>query len=66
MALIGLLAFKALKHWVAATTRNDRSNKRAGLASGRNPGATSVSGNLSDLLKGGLGGSSEEARPEAC
>jgi uncharacterized protein YidB (DUF937 family) len=54
MALIGLLAFKALKHLGG----NQTTGQTTGPASlpGGNPEATPGSGNLSDLLKGGLGG----------
>jgi uncharacterized protein YidB (DUF937 family) len=57
MALIGLLAFKALKH-LGGSQQPGTTGQTSGPASlpGGNPGATSVSGNLSDLLKGGLGG----------
>jgi uncharacterized protein YidB (DUF937 family) len=51
MALIGLLAFKALKHLGG----NQTTGQTTGPASlpGGNPEATPGSGNLSDLLKGG-------------
>jgi uncharacterized protein YidB (DUF937 family) len=57
MALIGLLAFKALKH-LGGSQQQGTTGQTTGSASlpGGNPGATPGSGNLSDLLKGGLGG----------
>ncbi len=60
-AMIGLLAYKALKH-VGGNQQQGQpqgpAGRTAGPASlpGGNPGARPGSGNLSDLLKGGLGG----------
>jgi uncharacterized protein YidB (DUF937 family) len=52
MALIGLLAFKAIKH--LGGSQQQGTTGQGSLPSG-NPGATPGGGNLSDLLKGGLG-----------
>ena len=57
MALIGLLAYKALKHFGGGQQQGTaaRTGASVSLPEG-NPGASPSSGNLSDLLKGGLGG----------
>jgi uncharacterized protein YidB (DUF937 family) len=56
MALIGLLAFKAIKH-LGGSQQQGTTGQTSGPASlpGGNSGATPGGGNLSDLLKGGLG-----------
>lgn len=61
MAMIGLLAYKTLRH-LGANQQQGQSHGPAGRSAGPaslpggNPGARVGSGNLSDLLKGGLGG----------
>jgi uncharacterized protein YidB (DUF937 family) len=56
MALIGLLAFKALRH-LTGSQQSAPAGRAAGPATspGGGPGAA-PGGNLSDILKGGLGG----------
>jgi uncharacterized protein YidB (DUF937 family) len=57
MALIGLLAYKALKHFGGSQQQGTAARTGASVSPpGGNPGASPSSGNLSDLLKGGLGG----------
>jgi uncharacterized protein YidB (DUF937 family) len=57
MALIGLLAYKALKHFGGSQQQPAPAGRTAGPAAapGASPG-TAQSGNLADVLKGGLGG----------
>jgi uncharacterized protein YidB (DUF937 family) len=56
MALIGLLAYKALKHFGGNQQQGTSHTTGPTSLPGGNQGASPSSGNLSDLLKGRLGG----------